>query len=696
MFSPNLKRKIDDFLKTTTKNPSTQRCAFQINFNSTDEIIQTYAKKLKSERIETINISGKSIFVGLKNHGYTKGSFETRFSLKRNFIEILPFKKKLLKLCFPETDPKKIKYSGKQFFAFKIQFELTVIEDSIETYAQKIYDANNIIEKIKIQENNIFIKMNGHGQTHGSFKSKLYNTNFIIVPISRQEFHEIPDEKCANIYFREKMALEKFDLFKVDVKLETNILDFVKHVFKLSKTFQIIKTKGNLIFFELNNKQTLKAFRRKFDKTSDIQNIISISQSIPSNECDHVFERAKPTSGQCLHKKHKKTQKRYIGSNKYFAYEIKFCDNRTQTDLVKYANDVWNLNTRIEILKIVKQSLFVALFESQTQNSFKMTLPFLTNENVIQIIPSQKLYVRNIIETEQSYLLERDIIIKQPDEKLNHIIIFAGGRYLYKPVVDYVLKSIIDGLKAHSKKRCHAFDVEIGKKKLLNAFLKIKPDFKCGCGRPSCDKDLQLFGDDGISPDRKYDNLGYIDEKQIITFVIKPHNTFYKFDGEPKEMKWCRSWVKVVSGHMFDSTNDRIKKLREKKTHLSKLEKREILFYDYLRSKAHWNRKFFIQRILKKKKNQKGLCYKCGTKLYCGDKNGISRIWNIGNKGSADRIDNNLIFYDTDNFNLVCVSCNFCENPFIRTHITNKAKNNPIPLTAELLEECMAWLQKSI
>ncbi|KAG5179171.1 hypothetical protein JKP88DRAFT_280506 [Tribonema minus] len=60
-----------------------------------------------------------------------------------------------------------------------------------------------------------------------------------------------------------------------------------------------------------------------------------------------------------------------------------------------------------------------------------------------------------------------------------------------------------------------------------------------------------------------------------------------------------------------------------------------------------------------------------------GDVRGMMHFTNVPNQASPDRIDNSNPFYDLDNVRLVCQSCNFSENDYVRVHVERPSVNNP-------------------
>jgi hypothetical protein len=100
----------------------------------------------------------------------------------------------------------------------------------------------------------------------------------------------------------------------------------------------------------------------------------------------------------------------------------------------------------------------------------------------------------------------------------------------------------------------------------------------------------------------------------------------------------------------------------------------------------------YKQLLIKKRTIQKDICKTCSVVMYFGDENEVLKL-SYPNQASPDRINDDNIFYDFDNFNLVCVSCNYNGKKNIRRYIPNQHKNEPVAFTPELLEACNAWLK---
>jgi hypothetical protein len=243
-------------------------------------------------------------------------------------------------------------------------------------------------------------------------------------------------------------------------------------------------------------------------------------------------------------------------------------------------------------------------------------------------------------------------------------------------------------MKKSSIQRQVDFDVIIVKQKLLEAFERLDLNFQCNSGRITCHEILQLYGDNGISPDKRFDRLSYINENQVIDFVVKPHNCAIKPNQPPKERKTNPKWISKTSSNMFQAIRYRTQIL-EKHKKISEIDKKQISRYN---TDTSLTIDHYKELVSQKRHIQNGLCKTCNLPMYFGDENGVLKI-SYPNQASPDRIDNENIFYDFDNFNLVCISCNFNGNQNTRRYVKNQYKNDPIAFTLELLEECKEWLK---
>jgi len=349
--------------------------------------------------------------------------------------------------------------------------------------------------------------------------------------------------------------------------------------------------------------------------------------------------------------------------------------------------------TNIQSIIIHNGSLVVSLHVRQAPSILKKTW----NLEDVDIAPISKAVLKTIGQSESQYKLEKAVIIvEQKEQLLNHVLIFDSNNRTYynRPVVAWVLCQMLGRMEASSKKRKHGFNKNLAKLKLLDAFLRMAADFQCDCGRPSCKEIMQIYGNNQISPDRVNNSLGYVESTQVIRFVTQPHNTLIAYNSvsRPSGSGNRRTkWYTVLVGGMRRRTKQRVTQLKKKpvKTDFDKM---QIARFESERT-VNPNT-YLVKLLIPKKETQLDCCFKCSKTLYFGDGNGLFKMSNLPNQVSPDRCDNDNIFYDDNNFNLVCASCNFCENRGGRTYVENKAKNQPIPFTLELLKECKEWLQK--
>jgi hypothetical protein len=197
-----------------------------------------------------------------------------------------------------------------------------------------------------------------------------------------------------------------------------------------------------------------------------------------------------------------------------------------------------------------------------------------------------------------------------------------------------------------------------------------------------------LYGDNGISPDKFFDNLSYIDEDQVIDWVVKPHNCKIKPNQPPKKRKTNTKWIIQIASAMHGKVSERTQ-LLEKHKKISDLNKHQI---NRFKTDSSLTINHYKELLCRKRVIQNDLCKTCNLPMYFGDEKGLLKI-SYPNQASPDRINNENIFYDFDNFNLVCVSCNYSGNQNTRRFIPNHYKNDPIAFTPELLEACKEWLK---
>jgi hypothetical protein len=355
----------------------------------------------------------------------------------------------------------------------------------------------------------------------------------------------------------------------------------------------------------------------------------------------------------------------------------------TTANMKHYIELIMNQEDRISLILSIKNCIFI---NCHKQVHF-YTLKFQIQE-IAHIFPIKAIFFQVIDKKYCDYYQYREIVIAQITPLPNHIVVLHSGRYENKPVVDHVLGGIMRNMKKSSIQRQVDFDVVIVKQKLLEAFERLDSNFQCKCGRMACREILQLYGDNGISPDKKFDHLSYIDENQIIDFVVKPHNCAIKPNQPPKERKTNPKWICKTSSNMSQAIRWRVQIL-EKHKKISEIDKKQISRFksDTLLTFNHYKELLCQKRVI-----QNDLCKTCKIPMYFGDENGVLKF-SYPNQASPDRIDNENIFYDFDNFNLVCVSCNFSGNQNTRRFIKNEYKNEPVNFTPDLLEACKEWLK---
>ncbi len=355
-----------------------------------------------------------------------------------------------------------------------------------------------------------------------------------------------------------------------------------------------------------------------------------------------------------------------------------------------YAKMIYEKSDCIQLMAFYKTCVVVNF--KITKASTFVTKLFLNNKfkNKIDIQLSKKLKTKH---TEAIEVMERSNVHQQITQKENHVIVFANGKYVQREVVSYILSGLLCHMKKSSKERGHDFNSNIAKKKLIQAFAEIKDNFACGCNRTNCTEIMQLFGPNGISPDRENDLLGYSDDAQKITFVVKSHNTRIKEGIVAKSRPDPRKWYKILARSMKYCTKKRIEKLRLKPTQ-TYLDMKQIEIYDSDARNKGTSNEHYVEILKLKRLEQKDICASlgCNKLMYFGNSEGVLEFSNVAHKVSPNRRNNDNVFYEYDNFDLVCCSCNFTENRNGRTFVENKPNNNPIPLTLELVQKCKDWL----
>lgn len=288
---------------------------------------------------------------------------------------------------------------------------------------------------------------------------------------------------------------------------------------------------------------------------------------------------------------------------------------------------------------------------------------------------------------------DKGYVIEQIKQQEYQIIVLENGKYVHKEVVNWVLSTILSNMKSHSKTREHEFDLANTRYKLLQAVHSISHNYKCGCNRSNCTEIMQLYGPNGISPDKQNDMIGYSDAKQHITFVVKSHNTRIKPGNIENIAKNPRKWYKILAKSMKNSTKIRVNKLRKKPSQ-SDFDMEQIKKYDDDDRNTQPNTDHYVQILQQKKLEQKDVCASkgCNKIMYFGNDQELLELSNVAHKVSPDRRNNDNIFYEYDNFDLVCCSCNYTENRAGRTYVQNKVQNNPIFFTPELIQKCKDWL----
>lgn len=377
-------------------------------------------------------------------------------------------------------------------------------------------------------------------------------------------------------------------------------------------------------------------------------------------------------------------------------YHMKYSIQFSQDDIAYNLNNVGKLlfekNESLLSVDIYVDKIDIA-FKKRVliKNIVGMITPHENfHDNTLNIQPQKKLKKNNTSE-QPIERFERPHIVEQPPQLENVIIFFHNGQYEKRDAISYTLLCMLQSMATSSKTRRHHFNMIQAKKKLLLAFEDIADDFRCGCNRCNCEEIMQLYGPNKLSPDRKNDKIGYCEDNQKITFVVMPHNTPIKPDSVEIKTESGQKWFTILASSMKVSTKRRIAKLR-KKSKKTDFEKEQIKRYDDDERNTQKSNQHYVILLKLKRLEQKDLCSKCKQEMYFGNDDQIVEYSNRANKASPDRLNNNNIFYDADNFTLVCCACNYSENWGGRTYFANKAEIAPINFTPNLLKQCKEWL----
>jgi hypothetical protein len=251
---------------------------------------------------------------------------------------------------------------------------------------------------------------------------------------------------------------------------------------------------------------------------------------------------------------------------------------------------------------------------------------------------------------------------------------------------------MLSRMASNSKKRGHPFDWTVAKAYLMCALMSAEASgFRCGCKHPRCRVTMCLYGQHALSPDRKHDHLSYTDDEQIVTFVAKDHNTSIKHDSLPRVRKSQKCWVGRTASSMAKHTCDRAAMLRSKGDNMSVNEREQVARFDK-EQVSDFKRYEFLKELLRQKRAVSQKCRDCDKSMYFGDNQGILRLCNVGHQASPDRRNNDNIFYDAENFDLVCISCNLTENRGGRTFVEHMPRKHQVEFTPERTQECLKWL----
>ncbi|KAG5185068.1 hypothetical protein JKP88DRAFT_255169 [Tribonema minus] len=279
----------------------------------------------------------------------------------------------------------------------------------------------------------------------------------------------------------------------------------------------------------------------------------------------------------------------------------------------------------------------------------------------------------------------RDIDVVEPPYRDGFFNFFIAGYWRQVDAVEYTVGMTLNNMASNSKSRGHKFDkktaaINIGAayaRCLTTANTKCScPSGACGCGRAHCDAIVVLRGVHAASPDRDDDSLGYCDEGQVLTIISKCHNTAVKHDAVPVPRKEPKRWLGETVKSNVNRTYRRMTTLIKNIDDVDRTEaERSQVVRFQATTREQW--KAHYTAVLDELAHHHTHCPKCNRLLDKGDSKGMMHFTNEPTQASPDRIDNSNPFYDLLNVRLVCQSCNYSENDYMRTTVERPSVNNP-------------------
>jgi hypothetical protein len=267
----------------------------------------------------------------------------------------------------------------------------------------------------------------------------------------------------------------------------------------------------------------------------------------------------------------------------------------------------------------------------------------------------------------------------EPDPLDGYINIFQKGRWTRRLAEKFMLGQMVCGMASSSKDRDHAFDVA---KALAMLRAAVPADGRCGCCKGpdgQCPVIMTTFGKHAASPDRRFDELGYTDEGQILTLVAKEHNVVTKHTAEMRPRARPVSWLTTTGGNTSGNFVRRMAKLARKQRK-SESEAQQLVLYA-TKTRLQWKQAFTA--VLVQLREATPNCAECGNELHYGDEKGMLHFTNNGQQASPDRIENSNPLYSITNVRMVCTSCQHVDKDYRRVSSeAERTKQGPVAFVA--------------
>ena len=170
---------------------------------------------------------------------------------------------------------------------------------------------------------------------------------------------------------------------------------------------------------------------------------------------------------------------------------------------------------------------------------------------------------------------------------------------------------------------------------------------------------LSIRGENKLSLDRVYDNMGYTHKDQILRLVSKSHHSWQKRNSIPINSLRKRNWVCAVKDGILKRSRFRQERIKIEIINMEQagLDTSEIK----KQLQSHVITPEECHSMILEKKNNTTKCVKCEIELDYGDENGYVFTNGEPRRASADRI-NNRMGYIPENVRMVCFSCQTIES----------------------------------